>query len=109
MQSLALSLYLNAKFAKPIVLLIDYFPAIEAFAKIIDDQKFAIQMSLPDVIIGFFKTEPDLNEKEPAASLQTYYNVMTGAIRHKTFKTRFEQSCRNTWFQKCSAQCIFSA
>ena len=109
MSSLALSLYLNAKFARPIVLLIDDVPAMKAFAKIIDDQKFAIQMSIPDIIISFFKSEPDLNENDTAASLQTYYNIMTGAMRYMIFKTRFEQSCRNIWFQQCSAQCIFKA
>jgi hypothetical protein len=107
MHSLALSLYLNAKLKKPIVLLIDDFPAIQAFAKTINDQKFAIQMSVPDIIINFFKTEPDLDENETAASLQTYYNIMTKAVHYKTFKMRFEQSCRHILFQKCSIKCLF--
>lgn len=106
MESLALSLYLNGKFAKPITLLIDDFPAVAAFAKIIDDQKFAIQMSVPDIIISIFKTEADIDEMETAASLQTYYSIMKFAMRHKTFKMRFNNSCRNIFFQKCAAQCI---
>lgn len=104
--SLALSLYLNAKLKKPIVLLIDDFPAIEAFAKTIDDQKFAIQMSLPDIIINFFKTEPDLDENETAASLQTYFSIMTKAVHYRTFKMRFEQSCRNLLSEKCNVRCL---
>jgi hypothetical protein len=106
MHSLALSLHLNAKLKKPIVLLIDDFPAIQAFAKTIDDQKFAIQMSVPDVIINFFKTEPALDENETAASLQTYFNIMTKAIHYKTFKMRVEQSCRNILFKKCGVKCL---
>lgn len=106
MESLALSLYLNGKFAKPNTLLIDDFPAVEAFAKIINDQKFAIQMSVPDIIISIFKTEADIDEMDTAASLQTYYSIMKSAMRHKTFKMRFKNSCRNICFQKCAAQCI---
>lgn len=106
MESLALSLYLNGKFAKPITLLIDDFPTVEAFAKIIDDQKFAIQMSVPDIIISIFKTKADIDEMDATASLQTYYSIMKSAMHHKIFKTRFNNSCRNICFRKCAAQCI---
>lgn len=106
MESLALSLYLNGKFAKPVTLLIDDFPAVEAFAKIIDDQKFAIQMSIPDIIISIFKTKADIDDMDATASLQTYYSIMKSAMRHKIFKKRFNESCRNVWFQKCAALCV---
>jgi len=87
-------------------LLIDDFPAVKAFAKIIDDQKFAIQMSIPDIIINFFKTEADIDDMDATASLQTYYSIMKSAMRHKIFKARFNNSCRNVYFDKCAAQCI---
>lgn len=106
MECLALSLYLNARLLKPVVLLTDDFPAIKAFTKIIDDQKFAIQMCVPDIIISIFKTELDINENETTASLLTYYSIMKQAMRNKIFKRRFNESCRNVWFQKCAALCV---
>lgn len=106
MESLALSLYLNGKFAKPITLLIDDFPTVEAFTKIIDDQKFAIQMSVPDIIISIFKTKADVDDMDATASLQTYFSIMKSAMRYRIFKARFNNSCRNICFRKCAAQCI---
>ena len=106
MESLALSLYLFGKFAKPITLLIDDFPALKAFTTIINDQKFAIQMSVPDIVISIFKTEADVDENDTNASLQTCYNIMKHAMRHQTFRMRFNNSCRNICFKKCAAQCI---
>jgi len=106
MECLALSLYLNARLSKPIVLLTDDFPAMKAFTKIIEDQKFAIQMCVPDIIISIFKTESDIDENKTRASLLTYYSIMKQAMRKEIYKRRFRESCRNVWFQKCAALCI---
>jgi hypothetical protein len=109
MECLALSLYLNARLAKPIILLTDDFPAIKAFAKLIEDQKFAIQMCVPDIIISIFKTELDINENETRASLLTYYNIMKQAMRKEIYKRRFKESCKNVWYEKCAALCVIKS
>lgn len=106
MECLALSLYLNMRLSKPIVLLTDDFPAIKAFSGIIEDQKFAIQMCIPDVIINIFKTELNVDENETRASLLDYYHIMKQAVREEMFKRRFEKSCRNVWSQKCASVCV---
>lgn len=106
MECLALCVYLNAQLGKPITFLTDDFAAIDSFAQFINDQKFAIQMCVPDIIINIFKTDLSVDENETSASLQTYYNIMKQAMQHKIFKARFNQSCRTVWFQKCASMCV---
>lgn len=105
-ECLALSLYVNTRLSKPVVLLTDDFPAMKAFEVIIEEQKFAVQMCVPDVIINIFKTELNVEDNETRASLLDYYSIMQQAYRQEMFKKRFEKSCRNVWSSKCASLCV---
>jgi hypothetical protein len=105
--SIALSLYLNARFARPIILLTDDFGAINILGKIISEQKFAIQMSVPDVIISLLKTDTDFDENLITGALQTYYNIRRGqAMINEIFRKRMRTACCNAWPEKCRLNCI---
>ena len=104
--SVALSLYLNTKFGKSIILLIDDYEAIKAIAPILEEQKFAIQKSVPDFIIHLFKTNIHLSENRVNGALQSYYNIMKRAVLHKTSKDRMRFNCRSFWVRECGQKCI---
>jgi len=105
-ESLALSLHLNVSLRQPVIFLTDDFEAMDVFAKILEDQKFAIQKSVPDIIIDLFQTNLNLHENETRGALSSYYNIMQKAIKHRIFKDRMKFNCRSFWSQYCASRCI---
>jgi hypothetical protein len=105
-ESLALSLHLNVSLRQPVIFLTDDFEAIDVFAKILADQKFAIQKSVPDIIINLFQTNLNLHENKINGALSSYYNIMQKAIMHQIFKDRMKFNCRSYWSQFCASRCI---
>ena len=106
--SVALSLYLNTQLKKPILFLVDDYDALKIIAPILNEQKFAIQKSVPDFIINLFRTDLTLNENQVKGALQSYYNIMRSAALHKTFKNRMKLNCRSFWVQKCGVRCALT-
>jgi hypothetical protein len=105
--SLALGLFLNAREAKPVIILTDDFGAIKIFDRIVAEQKFAIQMSIPDVIISLFKTDTSLAQNVIQGALQSYYHIRKNeALLHEVFRKRMHFACRDFWLQTCGANCI---
>ena len=84
-QSLALSLHLNVSLRQPVIFLTDDFEAMDVFAKILQDQKFAIQKSIPDIIISLFQTNLNLQENKVNGALSSYYNIMEKAYHAPNF------------------------
>jgi len=103
--ALALSLYLSASLRMPIVFLCDDFGATGPIERILAEQKFAIQKSVPDVIMDIFRTDQSVAENQANGALNTYYNVMTRAAVHSRFKNRMKYNCRNYWEEKCAVMC----
>jgi hypothetical protein len=103
--AIALSLYLNTKCGKTITFLTDDFDAIKTIAEILNEQKFAIHKSVPDIIIDLFKTDLTINENVARGALQTYYNLMKKAIVHERFEKRMKYNCRSFWEENCGLNC----
>jgi hypothetical protein len=105
-ESLALSLHLSLNLRQPVVFLTDDFEAMDVFAKILVDQKFAIQKSVPDIIINLFQTNLSLQENKINGALSSYYNIMRKAIMHPIFRDRMKFNCRSRWSRFCASRCI---
>ena len=101
----ALSLFINAKYDKPVTFLTDDFESIKIISPILNEYKFAIQKSIPDFLINLLKTNRVSNDNHIRGALQTYYNIMKKAVVHNKFKKRMRFNCHSYWIKNCGLRC----
>ena len=103
--AMALGLHLSVKIDKPIIILTDDFEAEKTIVGILNEQKFAIPKSIPDIIIDLFKTDISIKENVARGALNDYFNLMKKAIEYERFKKRMKYNCRSFWEEKCGSKC----